>query len=79
MMKKGLWGSELKRARLAAALTQEQLSLRSKLDTATIDAIEAGVVEPGLEELFRLALALGIEADELVKTVWQKNLDSSDH
>ena len=71
-MNEGLLGAELKRVRLAAALTADQLARRSGLDAGVIEAIENGGEEPGIEELFKLCLALGVEADQVVRTVWEK-------
>ena len=77
-MKKGLMGSELRRERLAAQVTRDELARHSGVAAGVIEAIEAGEREPEIEELFRLAYALGLEADELVGTVWRATQQFAD-
>ncbi len=69
---RGVIGEELRLVRLARELTPEQLSHHSGVDTRLINEIEAGLVEPDIETLFRLATALDVEADEMVMRVWEK-------
>ena len=52
---RGVIGEELRLVRLARELTPEQLSHHSGVDTRLINEIEAGLVEPDIETLFRLA------------------------
>jgi transcriptional regulator with XRE-family HTH domain len=47
-------------------MTQEQLSLESRVPTAQISKIENGRVNPRTGTLVRLAAALGISVAELV-------------
>ncbi len=62
-------GSELRRARLAAALTQEELAFRAGLDRTYISQLENDHKSPTLAVLFRLCDALGVSAARLIGRV----------
>lgn len=53
-------------ARLAAALTQEQLAAAANLGIAVIERIEAGSANPRLATIFELARVLGVSPRDLV-------------
>jgi transcriptional regulator with XRE-family HTH domain len=48
-------GAELRRARRAAGLTQEQLAARAKVDRTNISEIENDKVSPSVDMLVRLS------------------------
>jgi transcriptional regulator with XRE-family HTH domain len=64
-----MFGHELRKARLAAGLTQEELSYEAELDRTYISHLENGHKSPTLDVLFRLSDALGVKASELVQKV----------
>lgn len=60
------FGAALRRVRLAAGLTQEQLGLESGVQRNFISLIETGQNQPTITTISKLARALGIKASELV-------------
>ena len=60
------FGAALRRVRLAAGLTQEQLALESGVQRNFISLIETGQNRPTIGTIARLARALGMRASELV-------------
>ncbi len=56
----------LRRARRAANLSQEELAHRAEIDRTYISALERGVYSATIDVVDRLATALGIEASELL-------------
>lgn len=60
------FGRALRRLRLAAELTQEQLGLESGVQRNFISLIETGQNQPTITTIFKLATALGMKASELV-------------
>jgi transcriptional regulator with XRE-family HTH domain len=62
-------GKELRDARVAAGLTQEQLSFQAGLSRPYISMLERDLKSPTLETLFLLCEALGISASTLVGRV----------
>ena len=59
----------LKEARIAANLTQEQLSAASGIPQNTISTIENGSrKDPRISTLMQLALALGLKVDDLIES-----------
>jgi transcriptional regulator with XRE-family HTH domain len=62
-------GAELRRARTAAGLTQEQLSFRAGLSRPYISQLERDAKSPTLDTLFLLCDALGISAADMVGRV----------
>lgn len=62
-------GVNLKRLRLAAGLTQMELSNRSGLDMAEISRLERGVKDPRLSTIVRLATGLEVDAGDLVRGI----------
>lgn len=59
------FGRSIKRLRLAAQLSQEELAERSGLHRNYIGGIERGERNAGLKSVFALAKGLGKEASEL--------------
>ena len=61
-------GDQLRDLRKRRLLTQEQLAERSGVGVATIIRIERNQVEPRGSTIRKLAEALGVEPEDLVKT-----------
>ncbi len=59
-------GKALRKLRLAAELSQEQLGLESGVQRNFISLIETGQNQPTIGTIFRLAQALGIKPSKLV-------------
>ena len=60
------FGAALRRLRLAAGLTQEQLGLESGVQRNFISLIETGQNQPTIGTVSKLARALGMKASQLV-------------
>lgn len=60
------FGAALRRVRLAAGLTQEQLALEAGVQRNFISLIELGQNQPTIGTIAKLARALGMKASELV-------------
>ncbi len=60
------FGAALRRLRLAAGLTQEQLGLESGVQRNFISLIETGQNQPTISTIAKLARALGMKASDLV-------------
>ncbi len=69
----------LKKVREAKGLSQKEVALSCKMDTAQYSRIEGGKTDPSFSAVVRMAKALGVEltelfrADELFKEVNSKN------
>lgn len=61
------FGAALRRMRLAAGMTQEQLGLESGVQRNFISLIETGQNQPTINTIAKLARALGMRASELVE------------
>jgi transcriptional regulator with XRE-family HTH domain len=59
-------GRALRRLRLAAGFSQEQLGLEAGVQRNFISLIETGQNQPTITTIFKLAGALGLQASELV-------------
>jgi transcriptional regulator with XRE-family HTH domain len=59
-------GTQLKRARERALLTQEELAERAGIGTATLNRIERDRVEPHFRTIRKLAKALGMDPAKLL-------------
>lgn len=66
-MKPITFKKQLKEVREFLGLTQSELAMRAKLTPAAISQLEAGEREPQLGTLVRLADALGVSIDRLVR------------
>jgi transcriptional regulator with XRE-family HTH domain len=64
-----MFGTELRRAREEAGMTQEKLGFEAGLDRTYISQLENDKKSPTLDVLFRLCDALGIAASELIARV----------
>ncbi|QJT01798.1 helix-turn-helix transcriptional regulator [Streptomyces asoensis] len=53
-------GERIRAERLHAGLTQEQISIRSGVDRASVVRIEQGQQSPTVDTLIRLAVAIGV-------------------
>jgi DNA-binding XRE family transcriptional regulator len=65
----GMVGEELRKARRAAGLTQEELSFRAGLHRTYISQLESNKKSPTLDVLFRICDALGVRASRVVAGV----------
>jgi len=63
------FGSELRKAREAAGLSQEKLAFESKLHRTYISQLERDLKSPTLIAVFRLCDALDVKASELIRRV----------
>ena len=61
-------GDRLRLLRKRSLMTQEQLAERSSVAVSTIIRIERNQVEPRGSTIRKLAEALGVEPEELVRT-----------
>lgn len=62
-------GTELRKAREAAGLTQEQVAARAKVTREYVSHLERGEYSPTVEVLLRIAGALGTKGWKLLKRV----------
>lgn len=60
-------GSQIRAARLHANLTQERLAERAGMDRQAVNRIEQGHASPILDNLIRIAYALGVPLGDLVR------------
>jgi len=60
------FGAALRRVRLAAGLTQEQLGLEADVQRNFVSLIELGQNQPTITTIAKLARALGMKASQLV-------------
>ncbi len=63
---KKLFASNLRRIRIATGLSQEALAERAELHRTYVSSIERGERNISLENIFRLAEALGVDSRELL-------------
>jgi transcriptional regulator with XRE-family HTH domain len=61
-------GEQIRRVREHANLTQHEVCGRSGIDVATYSRIEQGHSSPKLDTLIRIADAIGVGLDDLVRT-----------
>ena len=62
-------GSELRKAREAAGLTQEEVAARAKISREYVSHLEREEYSPTVEMLLRVCAALGVPAWKLVRRV----------
>jgi transcriptional regulator with XRE-family HTH domain len=60
------FGVRVREERLKRGITQEQLAHQSELDRSYVGQVERGERNVSLDNIYRLANALSIEADSLV-------------
>jgi transcriptional regulator with XRE-family HTH domain len=65
-------GAELRKARLAAGLTQEALSSSARIDRSYISQLERDLKSPTVETLLRLCRAMGASASKMIARVEKK-------
>jgi transcriptional regulator with XRE-family HTH domain len=61
------FGDRIRARRRNLDLSQEALALRAGINRTYIGSLEAGGRNPSLENISRLALALGVDAADLVQ------------
>jgi transcriptional regulator with XRE-family HTH domain len=64
-----MFGEELKKAREAAGLTQEELAFKAEVHRTYVSLLERNRKSPTLDVLFRLSQAVGLSASRLVARV----------
>ncbi len=62
-------GDELRKAREAAGMTQEQLAFAAKIDRSYISQLENNHKSPTVDVLFMICDALGVAASEILARV----------
>jgi transcriptional regulator with XRE-family HTH domain len=67
-------GRELRKAREAAGLSQEQLAFQARVHRTYVSMLERDKKSPTLTVLFRLCKALGITAAQFVASVEGRRL-----
>ena len=60
-----LLGRNIRRLRLARDMTPEQLAKKADVSVSVLERIETGKGNPGIDAVFRLARALGVQPAEL--------------
>ena len=63
------FGRVLRRYRLSAGLSQEKLALEAGLQRNYISLLELGQNQPTITTLFKLAVVLSIEPEQIVEAV----------
>lgn len=63
------FGAKMRRLRVAAGLSQEQLGLRCGMHLSAISRLERGLRDPQLTTIVRLAGALDVTPSELIGDV----------
>ena len=64
-----LLGDELRKARLGARLTQEELAFKADVSRNYISLLERGEKSPTVQLLLRLCKALGVKASTIVARI----------
>lgn len=62
-------GEEIRKARIAAGLTQEELAFRSKLSRNYVSLLELNQKSPTFDTLISICRALGVRVSALVARV----------
>jgi transcriptional regulator with XRE-family HTH domain len=65
-------GDEIRKARLAAELTQEQLAFEADISRNYVSLLELNQKSPTVEVLLRVARALGIRASVLIEAIEER-------
>ena len=61
------FGDRLRTRRLKKGLSQEELALEAVINRTYVGSLESGQRNPSLENIAKLALALGLDAADLVR------------
>ena len=59
-------GNELRKSRVAAGLTQEEVARRAKVDRSYISQLERDLKSPTVDMLLRLCAAMNVSAARLI-------------
>jgi transcriptional regulator with XRE-family HTH domain len=70
-------GDELKRARLKAGLTQEQVAARARISREYVSQLERNRQSPTVDMLLRVCRILGTSASRIIATVEKAKSDSA--
>lgn len=62
-------GNELRKARLAAGLTQEELAVRAELSRNYISQLELDEKSPTLQVLMRVCAAMNVRTSKLIARI----------
>jgi transcriptional regulator with XRE-family HTH domain len=62
-------GEEIRKARKAAGLSQEELGFRSKLSRNYVSMIELNQSSPTVDTLIRMCHAMGVRASKLIAKI----------
>jgi transcriptional regulator with XRE-family HTH domain len=65
---RALVGANVREARLAARMTQEELAERSGFSQQYVSGLERGKRNPTIVSVYELAQALGVRHEQLVET-----------
>ena len=67
-------GEELRKARIRAGLTQEELSVRAGIDRTYVSMLEHDKKSPTLDTLFRVCDALSVKASHIVARIERRRV-----
>ncbi len=62
-------GEELRKARLSARLTQEELAFKADVSRNYVSLLELGEKSPTVQTLLRICKALGVKASSIIARV----------
>jgi transcriptional regulator with XRE-family HTH domain len=62
-------GEELRKARLAAGFSQEELAFKAEISRNYVSLLELGQKSPTVQVLMRVCKALGVKASRIVARV----------
>lgn len=62
-------GEELRRARLNAGLTQEELAFRAEISRNYVSLLELGEKSPTVQVFLRICRAMGIKASKILARI----------
>jgi len=62
-----IFARNLRRARQAQGLSQEDLAHKAEIDRTYVSSLERAIYSPTIEVVERLAIALGVETADLIR------------
>lgn len=62
-------GDEIRKARVAAGLTQEELAFRARVSRNYVSLLELGEKSPTVDTLMRVCGAMAVRASDLIAAV----------
>jgi len=68
----GVIGAELKKIRVQAGMTQEELAARAKVTREYVSHLERGIYKPTVEVLIRLCAAMNTKAWKIIRRIEEK-------